>query len=87
MRRKVKKYLNKNTIVNGVNKMREKGFFSVFLGSLLVKCISFCSVLFLPRIIADTSQYGVLSIVDNFNSYLLIVSGLGLSNSILRFCV
>lgn len=87
MRRKVKKYLNKNTIVNGVNKMREKGFLSVFLGSLLVKCISFCSVLFLPRIIADTSQYGVLSIVDNFNSYLLIVSGLGLSNSILRFCV
>lgn len=66
--------------------LRQRGFFSIFGGTLIVKCVSFCSILFLPRIIADTDQYGILSIVDNFNSYLVLISGMGLSNSILRFC-
>ena len=80
------KKVNVETIKQAFSKLREKGFFSVFGGTLMVKCISFCSILFLPRIIADTSQYGVLSTVDNFNSYLILVSGLGLANSLLRFC-
>lgn len=80
-------YLNKQTIKKGISSLQERGFFSIFFGSVIVKMISFCSTLLLPRIIADTSQYGILSIVDNFNSYLILVSGLGLQNSILRFCV
>lgn len=80
-------YLKRQTIKKVVESLKERGFFSIFFGSILVKMISFCSTLFLPRIIADTSQYGILSIVDNFNSYLILVSGLGLQNSILRFCV
>lgn len=83
----MREYLNKAYLKKALRMLRSKGFFSIFGGTFLVKCISFSSVLFLPRIIADTDQYGILSIVDNFNSYLILISGLGLSNSILRFCV
>lgn len=83
----IKQFITKENIKKGLLLLREKGFFAVFGGSVLIKCISFCSVLLLPRILNSTSQYGILSIVDNVNSYLILVNGLGLSNSILRFCV
>lgn len=83
----IKQFITKENIRKGIDFLREKGFFAVFGGSVLIKCISFCSVLLLPRILDSTSQYGILSIVDNVNSYLILVNGLGLSNSILRFCV
>lgn len=82
----VKKYLNREEIKKKIALLKNKGFFDIFAGTVLVKCISFCSVIFLPRIINDTDQYGLLSIIDNFNSYLILVNGLGLANSILRFC-
>lgn len=66
--------------------LKGKGFFSIFGATFLVKCVSFCSILFLPKIIGSTDDYGILSIVDNFNSYLILINGLGLANSILRFC-
>lgn len=82
----MEKYLTKTHLKSVIKGLKAKGFFSIFGSTFLVKCISFSSMLFLPRIIANTEQYGILSIVDNFNSYLILVSGLGLSNSILRFC-
>ncbi len=82
----MRKYFNKAYLKKGIGLLKSKGFFSIFGSTFLVKFISFSSVLFLPRIIVDTDQYGILSIVDNFNSYLILISGLGLSNSILRFC-
>ena len=83
----IKQWVTKENMKRGLNLLREKGFFAVFGGSILVKCISFCSVLLLPRILNSTDEYGILSIVDNVNSYLILANGLGLSNSILRFCV
>lgn len=83
---KIKKHLNKEEIKAKILLLKNRGFFDIFTGTILVKCISFCSVIFLPRIINDTDQYGLLSIVDNFNSYLILVNGLGLANSVLRFC-
>lgn len=82
----IKDCLRKDRITSGLKLLKDKGFFDIFTGTILVKCISFCSVIFLPRIINNTDQYGILSIVDNFNSYLILANGIGLANSILRFC-
>lgn len=84
---KIKKYLNKEYIKTNLKKLLEKGFFAIFTGTFLIKVISFCSTLLLPRVFGDTDLYGILSIVENFNSYLILIGGLGLANSVMRFCV
>ena len=73
-------------INSGLRKLIDKGFFHILIGNTLVKCISLCSAIFLPRIIVPESAYGMLTTVDNVNSYLILLNGLGLSNSVLRYC-
>lgn len=62
------------------------GFFHIIFSSTLVKVVAFISAIFLPRIIADRADYGLLGYVDNIRSYILLINGLGISNAILRFC-
>ena len=69
-----------------IRKLIDRGFFHIFVGNTLVKCISLCSAILLPRIIVPQSLYGMLSTVDNVNSYLILINGIGLSSSVLRFC-
>lgn len=69
-----------------VHKLLEKGFFHIFIGNTLVKCVSLCSAILLPRILVPESVYGILTTVDNFNSYLILINGMGLANSVLRYC-
>lgn len=71
---------------SGIIKLRDKGFFHIFIGNTLVKCVSLCSAVFLPRILVPESVYGMLTTVDNLNAYLILINGIGLSNSVLRFC-
>ena len=75
-----------NKIRSVIRKLLDKGFFHIFIGNTLVKCISLCSAILLPRIIVPESLYGLLSTVDNVNSYLILINGMGLSTSVLRFC-
>lgn len=63
-----------------------KGFFHIVLSSTLVRVVGFLSTIFLPRILSK-SDYGLLSYVDGIRGYILIVNGLGISNTVLRFCV
>lgn len=69
-----------------VRSLLERGFFHIVIGNTLVKFISFCAAIFLPQIITPESRYGMLATVDNVNSYLILLNGIGLSNSVLRFC-
>lgn len=69
-----------------IRKLISKGFFHVFLGNTLVKIVSMSSAILLPRILGTENAYGMLSTVDNINSYLILINGCGLANSVLRFC-
>lgn len=69
-----------------IRALLDKGFFHIFIGNTLVKFVSLCSAVFLPRVLVPESLYGMLATVDNVNSYLILMNGLGLANSILRFC-
>lgn len=80
----LKRYINK--LISAIKSLTEKGFFHIFIGNTLVKCVSLCSAILLPRILVPESIYGMLGTVDNVNSYLILMNGLGLANSVLRFC-
>lgn len=80
----MKRYMEK--IKSAVKALLAKGFFHIVIGNTLVKCVSLCSAILLPRILVPESIYGMLGTVDNVNSYLILANGLGLANSVLRFC-
>lgn len=68
------------------NQLASSGFFHIIISSTLVKIVSFISAMFLPRIIADKADYGLLSYVDNIRSYILMINGLGISYAVMRYC-
>ena len=80
----MKRYIEK--LRSAVKSLLSKGFFHIFIGNTLVKCVSLCSAILLPRILVPESIYGMLGTVDNVNSYLILMNGLGLANSVLRYC-
>lgn len=80
----MKRYINK--LISAVKGLLSKGFFHIVIGNTLVKCVSLCSAILLPRILVPESVYGMLGTVDNVTSYLILINGLGLANSVLRFC-
>lgn len=69
-----------------LKKLLDRGFFHIFIGNTLVKCVSLCSAILLPRILVPESLYGMMTTVDNVNSYLILMNGMGLANSVLRYC-
>lgn len=75
-----------NKLRSGIKRLVEKGFFHIFIGNTLIKCVSLCSAIFLPRILVPESIYGMLTTIDNVIAYLILINGIGLSNSVLRFC-
>lgn len=76
----------KERLRTGAKALRARGFFHIFFGNTLVKIISLSSAMLLPRILSSTTDYGLLSTIDNFNSYLILLNGMGLSTSVLRYC-
>lgn len=80
----MKRYIAK--LLSAVKSLLSKGFFHIVIGNTLVKCVSLCSAILLPRILVPESIYGMLGTIDNVNSYLILINGLGLANSVLRFC-
>jgi O-antigen/teichoic acid export membrane protein len=68
-------------------KLKDKGFFGILMGSTLVKIMTFASALFLPKVFTSKTEYGILTDVDNIRSYFLLFNGLGISNSVIKYCV
>jgi O-antigen/teichoic acid export membrane protein len=77
----------KERITVFVNKLRVKGFFGIFFGSIVVKIMTFASALFLPRVFSSKTEYGILTDVDNIRSYFLLFNAMGISNAIIKYCV
>ena len=66
-------------------KLRKRDFFYFILSSTLARSMTFLSIIFLARLMSKY-DYGVLSYVDNLRNYVLLLSGLGMTNVILRYC-
>ena len=69
-----------------ISRLAESGFLHIIVSSTLAKAVSFVSAMFLPKIITDKVEYGLLSYVDNIRSYILLINGLGIMHAIMRFC-
>lgn len=65
-------------------KAMTNGFAEILIGGTAAKAISFVSVVVLSRLITKSS-FGILSYADNIRNYILLFSGLGLQNSVLRY--
>ena len=61
------------------------GFFHILIGNVLVKMVGFLSSIFIVRLISK-ADYGYLAYADNLYQYINLLSGLGLSTAILKFC-
>ena len=69
---------------NRIKKLIKDGFAHILVGNTLVKAISLISSICVVRILSK-SEYGELAYVDNLMSYVLLLSGFGMSTSLLKF--
>lgn len=74
-----------NTLVKYIKKAKNKGFFEIVLSSTIVKALMFLSAMFLPRFLS-VSDYALLTYTETIIQYFLLISGLGLSSVILKYC-
>ena len=63
----------------------KNGFFHIIAGSTLAKIAGFVSVFFLPRFLSK-ADYGLLTYVNNIQSYVMLFNGIGITQATLRFC-
>lgn len=64
----------------------KQGAHQVLIGSFASKFVAFFSSIFLVRTLSK-NEYGILGYVDNLFGYVMLLSGFGLANAILRFLV
>ena len=70
---------------DGIVTLHKKGFFHFIAGSTLAKIAGFVSVFFLPRFLSK-ADYGLLTYVNNIQSYVMLFNGIGITQATLRFC-
>ncbi|MGN0796559.1 MAG: lipopolysaccharide biosynthesis protein [Christensenellales bacterium] len=73
----------KNRLKNSLKKLFKDGFFSIVISQVIVKAISFCSSIFLARILSK-GDFGVYSYAQNLLSTLLLLDGIGTISSIIQ---
>lgn len=69
-----------------IDQLRRTGFFSIVFSGILNRIIQFISGVILVRVLS-TSEYGAYSYALNIVNYFVLLNGLGLSSSIVQFCV
>lgn len=77
--------LNYNIVYNRLKRLVEEGFFHILVGNVLIKMIAFLSSIVIVRLVSK-QDYGYLAYADNLYQYINLLSGLGLSTAILKFC-
>jgi len=80
-----REFIITHKITSLLRKLNQSGFIHIVMSSILVKMVSFISAMFLPRIITDKAEYGLLVYVDNIRSYVMLLNGFGIANATLRF--
>lgn len=74
----------KEKIAQFIKKLSKSGFLAIIISSTLVKAISFCSGIFIARLLSKY-DYGVYSKVNNLLSMFMILDGIGTVSGILQF--
>lgn len=75
----------KNRISSKLKNLFKNGFFHVLTGNVLTNLIAFISSIVVVRIISKV-EYAYLSYANNLYAYVVLLSGLGLSTALLKFC-
>lgn len=75
----------KNKLINKLKKLFKNGFFHVLTGNILTNLIAFISSVVVVRIISKV-EYAHLTYANNLYAYVILLSGLGLSTALLKFC-
>lgn len=78
--------LNRETIVSALSRVRGRGFFSVFFGSVCSKFVAFLGSVLIVRILSKDA-YGILGYMENLYGYIYVLAGYGLGNAVLRYIV
>lgn len=66
------------------NRLIEQGFLSIITSAFLVKLITFCSSMLLPRFL-KMEDYGTLVYCESIVMYFMFVNGAGLANATFKF--
>lgn len=64
---------------------KKSGFIEIIISNTIVKVLVFASSIFLPRFLS-VRDFGIYTYTENIFNYFLIINGIGISNSILKFC-
>ena len=73
-------------IRNKLKQLYTSGGIHVTIGSFVTKFVAFFGSIFVVRLLSK-EDYGLLSYVENIYGYALVIAGLGLSYSILRYVI
>ncbi len=79
----IKSYISK--MAKGISRLFKGGFFHILTGNVMNKAIAMVSSIVIARIV-DKVRYADLSYADNIYSYITLISGLGMSSALLKFC-
>lgn len=69
-----------------VRRLKRTGFFNIVVSGMLNRVIQFLSGVILVRLLS-TTEYGAYSYALNIVNYFVLINGLGMSSSIVQFCV
>lgn len=73
-------------IKNSWDELWKNGAIHIFIGSFVVKIVSFFGSIFLVRTL-NKQEYGILGYLENIYGYALVLAGMGMSNAILRYVI
>ena len=71
------------TAIGNLKSLFKKGFFYIFLSSALCNIIAFFSGIIIVRILSK-GEYGIFSYAHNTYNFFYLVSGLGISQSVVQ---
>ena len=75
----------KNTYKSKIKKLKETGFFHIFILNIFNKAVGFIGNLIVIRILSK-AEYGIYSSAFNYLSIVLITSGLGMVSGSFQLC-
>ncbi len=72
-------------MIEKLKKVFTYDFIHIIISTTFAKILMFASSIFLPRFLS-VDDFGIYTYSENIFNYFLMINGLGLSNSILKFC-
>lgn len=74
-----------NSLIQKIKALFRDGFFHILIGNVLIKLVAFLSSIVVVRLVSK-QEYAYLGCADNYYQYINLLSGLGLSTALLKFC-